>query len=340
MTLGSKLETDIATTFFEKSAFVNLNGAVHRILGQREMNGVVKLENGYLLTTYDYQEDEKLRRNADKVIQMKQYLDEKGITFLYVIPPYTSCKYDTQLPAGFQDYGNDNLDRFAEMLEAGGVELLDIRKTMREDGVDHYDMMYKTDHHWTTRAGFYAFTKINSILMQELDCEVDSRVLDFSNYSVATYPEWHLGSRGQRTGAQFAGIDDFDLILPMFGTDISDGSEEGAFEDIVINKKALDDREEASRYTYDNVLGKSCENFINYCASNDKRILMVTDSYGKAVNPFLILSYGEVRTGEADYSTIHEYNPDAVVVLYYINNSLKDDTYDNCVGAKGQGGDM
>lgn len=135
VTLGSKLETDIATTFFEKSAFVNLNGAVHRILGQREMNGVVKLENGYLLTTYDYQEDEKLRRNADKVIQMKQYLDEKGITFLYVIPPYTSCKYDTQLPAGFQDYGNDNLDRFAEMLEAGGVELLDIRKTMREDGV-------------------------------------------------------------------------------------------------------------------------------------------------------------------------------------------------------------
>lgn len=335
VTLGSKLETDIATTFFEKSALVNLNGAVHRVLGQREMNGVVKLKNGYLLTAYDYREDEVLQRNADKVIRMKRYLDGKGITFLYVIPPYTSCKYDPQLPAGFQDYGNDNLDRFAQMLEEGGVELLDIRKTMQEDGVDPYDMMYKTDHHWTTKAGFYAFTKINSILMQRLDCEVDPEVLDFSNYSVTTYPEWHLGSRGQRTGAYFAGIDDFDLILPVFETDISDGSEEGAFEDIVINRKALDNKDQTSRYTYDNVLGKSfVYNFTNDQALNDKRILMVTDSYGKAVNPFLILSYSEVRNGDADYPTIHAYNPDAVVVLHYIDNVLKDDIYDNCVGVE------
>lgn len=335
VTLGSKLETDIATTFFGKSGFVNLNGAVHRILGQREMNGVIKLENGYLLTAYDYQEDEKLRRNAGKVIQLKQYLDERGIAFLYVIPPYTSCKYDTQLPAGFQDYGNDNLDRFAGMLEAGGVELLDIRKTMQEDDVDHYDMMYKTDHHWTTKAGFYAFTKINSLLMQKLGCEVDPKVLDFSNYSVTTYPGWHLGSRGQRTGAHFAGIDDFDLILPEFETHVSNGSEEGVFEDIVISKKALDNKDQTSRYTYDNVLGKSfSNNFANNQALNDKRILMVTDSYGKAVNPFLILSYGEVHNGDADYQTIHAYNPDAVVVLHYIDNILKDDIYDNCAGVE------
>lgn len=332
VTLGSKLEADIATNFYEKSAFVNFNGALHRALGQREMNGVVKLENGYLLTTYDYQEDEKLRSNADKVIKMKNYLDEKGIAFLYVIPPYTSCRYDPQLPAGVSDYGNDNLDRFAQMLEEGGVELIDIRKTMQEDGVDHYDMMYKTDHHWTTKAGFYAYSKINDILMQRLDCEVDPIVMDFSNYSVTTYPEWHLGSRGQRTGAYFAGIDDFDLILPAFETDILDGSEEGEFEDIVINKNALNKKEQASRYTYDNVLGKSCENFVNNQALNNKRILMVTDSFGKAVNPFLILSYGEVRTGEADYPTINEYKPDAVVVLHYINNILKEDEYDSFVG--------
>ena len=335
VTLGSKLETDLATTFYEKTAFVNLNGAVHRILGQREMNSVVKLENGYLLTTYDHQEEEKLQRNADKIIQMKHYLDEKGIAFLYVIPPYTSSKYDPQLPAGFQDYGNDNLDRFAKMLEEGGVELLKKRKTMQEDGVEHYNMMYKTDHHWTTKAGFYAYTKINRILMQRLDCEVDPKVLDFSNYSVTTYPKWHLGSRGQRTGAHFAGIDDFDLILPVFETDISDGSEQGEFEDIVISKKALDNRDQTSRYTYDSVLGKSfTHNFTNDRAMNDKRILMVTDSYGKAVNPFLILSYGEVRNGNADYPTIHAYNPDAVVVLHYIDNILKDDIYDDCVGVE------
>ena len=31
---------------------------------------------------------------------------------------------------------------------------------------------------------------------------------------------------------------------------------------------------------------------------------------------------------------IHAYNPDAVVVLHYIDNILKDDIYDDCVGVE------
>ena len=33
--LGTKFETDEATTFFQKFQFVNLNGAVRKLLGQR-----------------------------------------------------------------------------------------------------------------------------------------------------------------------------------------------------------------------------------------------------------------------------------------------------------------
>lgn len=39
---------------------------------------------------------------------------------IYAVTPYTVDKYDPQLPAGVQDYGNDNLDRFAGMLRKGG----------------------------------------------------------------------------------------------------------------------------------------------------------------------------------------------------------------------------
>lgn len=334
--LGSKLETDIATCFYAKNFFVDLNGATHRLFGHREMNGVVKLNNGYLLTAFDYKEDEKLQHNAEMIIQLKKYLDEQGIEFLYVIPPYTSGKYDPQLPIGVTDYGNDNLDRFAKMLFEGGVEPLDLRETMLEDDVEHYDMMYKTDHHWTTKAGFYAYSKINEILLQKLNCEVDPTVMDFSNYSVTTYPRWHLGSNGQRTGAYFAGMDDFDLIIPSYDTVIFDGYEEGTFEDIIIRKDALEKRDPTSRYTYDDVLDKMLEGiFGNNKSFNDKKIMVITDSYGKAVNPFLMLSYKEIWSCEkADYRSIEEYNPDAVIILHYVGNILKDDVYDDFVGGE------
>lgn len=323
--LGSKLETDIATTFFGKTSFVNYNGALNRLLGHREMNGVVKLNNGYLFSPWDYEEEEKLQNNADKVIELKEYLDERGIELLYVIPPYASSKYDPQLPAGVSDYGNDTLDRFSAMLQEGGVELVDIRETMRDDGINAYDMMYRTDHHWTSRAGFYAYTKINAILMQKLDCEVDEQVMDFSNYSVTTYPRWHMGSFGQRTGAYFAGIDDFELIEPMFDTYISNGTESGSYGEIVINKEALNNRDQTSRYTYDNVLGRSIGHFVNTQALNDKKLLVMTDSFGKAVNPFLILSYNEVCSLNPE---IGDYRPDAVIIMYYLSNVINDKTYD------------
>ena len=37
--LGTKFETDIASTFYKKVGFVNLNGAVSRALNQPSMNG-------------------------------------------------------------------------------------------------------------------------------------------------------------------------------------------------------------------------------------------------------------------------------------------------------------
>ena len=46
--LGNKFETDVSSTFYKKFSFVNLNGAIRKMLGQQEMNGVIKLKNGYL----------------------------------------------------------------------------------------------------------------------------------------------------------------------------------------------------------------------------------------------------------------------------------------------------
>lgn len=67
---------------------------------------------------------------------------------------------------------------------------------------------------------FYDFSGYSE---RTLNCEVDPAVEDPSNYRTETYEAWHLGSRGQRTGAYFSGIDDFELILPEFGTSLERG---------------------------------------------------------------------------------------------------------------------
>lgn len=76
--LGNKFETDITTTFYEKFQFVNVNGLFRKMIGQREMNGVVKLNNGYLYTTMEYVEDERIIDYGNRVVALERYLSNRG----------------------------------------------------------------------------------------------------------------------------------------------------------------------------------------------------------------------------------------------------------------------
>lgn len=91
----------------------------------------------------------------------------------------------------------------------------------------------------------------------------------------------------------------------------------------VYNRKPLQNKEYTSRYTYDYVLDAALGNYRNLDCKNDLKILIVTDSYGKAVNPFLIMGFSEVRflyNRESEQLTkdyIDSYCPDIVILMYY-----------------------
>ena len=321
--LGSKTETKFASNFFKKFSFINLNGFMRRVLRQREMNGVIKLNNGYLLTSIEYVDDEKLKSYAQNIKRAKDWLSDMHIEFIYAITPYTESKFDPQLPQGFEDFGNDDLDRLCHFLSESGIDTVDFRQELHDDGIDQYKMMYRTDHHWNTEMGFYAYCTLSSIIEEKLCIKIDPMLTDISNYTISTYKNWHLGSRGQRTGAFFAGMDDFDLITPKFETAIKQDGEVGSFESKIVDYEPLKTKNPMSRYTYDSVLGRSLARFENVNSGNDKRIFLVTDSMGKAVAPFLILSCKEfgANWGTFDCEEIERFKPDIVIFLQYGQNA-------------------
>nr|WP_297707412.1 hypothetical protein [uncultured Butyrivibrio sp.] len=328
--LGSKFETDMANNFWGKFSFVNLNGAVRKMLNQYSMNGVIKLENGYLLTTVEKCSDETLGEYADKTIRLNEYLKNRGTAFVYAATPYTSSKYDPELPVGVVDYGNDNVDRFIDMLKAGGVDTIDYRQVIHDDGLDQYDMMYVTDHHWTTRTGLYAYGFLEDFIKEKCSCDVDDRIRDINNYTVTNYEKWHLGSRGQRTGIYYAGIDDFELIVPEFETKLqNDEGTVGTMQDLMLDMSPLENKNFTSRYTYDSVQWQTLGHYTNLNCPNDIKVLIVTDSFGRALGQYLAMAFKEV-----DYiyniddekltpEYIEAFDPDVVIMLNYSENLIE-----------------
>ncbi len=328
---GSKLDTDIANNFFGQFSFVNLNGLMARITGECELNGIVEMDNGYLNVVSERVDEDVLLHDTDQIAVLNDYLSRKDILFVYIIPTTTSSKYDPKMPGYFADHSNENLDRICELLRDRGVYVIDMRDELKEDKIDSYRMMYKTDHHWTTDMGFYTYCKLADTLEKELDCTIDPNVKNIDNYRIETYKGWHLGSRGQRTGKYFAGIDDFNLYVPKFDTDLitADGEKEGTYTDLLVNVRPLEKKDLKfmrddinKRSIYDRVLESSQGDYINNLSQNDKHVLIIGDSFTKAIFPFMDISFERTRwdygptSKEVFEEVFEEVQPDAVVMLY------------------------
>lgn len=329
---GDKLEADYCSVFWGKMWYVNLNGLCRRILNQREMNGITKLNNGWLASIDTDNNTDVVIQNAKKVGTLKKCLDEYNVKLLYVVVPDTVSKYDNQLPKGVYDYSNEKLDVFIDQLKEEDVIYLDIRECMQEEGINQYDYFYKTDHHWNVKGGLYAATKIIESAEQLLEVDMDDSILDICNYQTEYYPHWHLGSRGQRVGRYFAGIDDFEIMYPTFETNIerkSDGVM-GSFKDIFICYDALQNKNYASRYTYDRTYNCIEDKYSNVNAPFDKKIQIISDSMGRVVVPYLSLAFADVDSTVYETVTkkmIEEKQPDIVVILLHPMNVCKEDYF-------------
>lgn len=340
--MDDKLEADLLSVLWQKNNYVNINGFVNNALQVKEMNGVVKMNNG---TLYTYNSDiEKnpdvsiAEQNARKLIELNEHLQSEGIALYYVLAPSAVSKYDNQLPFGVIDSSNAKMDAFIKVLEEdGNVSYIDLRETMHEEGINQYDLYYRTDHHWNVYGGMYAAEKITDHVKMQYGIEMDKDIFDLQNYSVETYPKQHLGSKGQRVGKYYAGIDDFDILYPKYETQISrtllstGDTDMHDFSSAFIRREPLEKKDDTSRYTYDFVFAYTFDyEFVNQKADNDITVSCISDSMGRVVIPFLSLAVRDVYTNgsvrEID-KMIEEQKPDMIVMILYATNIYETTDY-------------
>ena len=330
---GDERETDLIGNFLLKQGFLNANGFVRRLLFQREMNGVVRLKNDYLTDLNPELDAAVLAGEADAVAHVQSVLKEYDIPFLYVMTPVKLDEASelaaaqggaSLLPAGETTYANRNMDRFLSELSARGVETMDLREEIRQAGMDSYEVFYRTDHHWTTEGALFAAGRIAGWVRgaaKEPDITLHT---DPSEYRFTIYPGWHLGSNGQRTGRGFAGADDFTLITPAFDTDLTNlvSGERGRMEEVLLRPEAIAEKD-LSKSSYDLVYTHALEQYHNNAADNDVRILLICDSFGAALNPYLVLSFADTECmsayapGLLTRAYLEEKKPDAVILMQY-----------------------
>lgn len=327
-----------------KATYVNFNGLMARIMDQPELNELIMLKNGYLSWTggsFSHEELDTVFVNIQKLAERQK---SQGKEFLFVLAPGKTYQFEEYAPAGYSDTLNEDADYFLGLMEQNDIAYLDLRRSMEQDGISYEDAFYKTDHHWTTQTGFWAYTKIVDALHQMgTITEVDSLYTDPENYNFEIYENSFLGSLGKRTGRYFSGVDDFCVITPKYPTNISAHIPSagidvtGEFAEAAYNNRSMDILD-AGDYFNDNPYGlygwsdRPLISWRNENAPEDQRVMLIGNSYGNV--PFAFMSLYFTSCEELDMRSFAEnfevfyndYAPDTVVLLVHVENVISENT--------------
>lgn len=330
------LESGGTSQLFAYRKLIELNGFLNKAAGRKIVpnQDVFLLNNGYWAFYKPKVSQEETNETADHISELSSFCSDAGIRFLYVQTPAKVCETDPELPAGAENYENENYDALLERLGQSGVPSLDLRERIRAEGLDHYGMFYVTDHHWKVQSALWAAGEIAGRLNSGGGRGLDASRLSADLYSPKTYQSWFLGSAGRRVSLGCASPEDFTILLPKFATSLhvqvpyAQVDKTGAFSDVIYNHKTLETRDYYNNSPYETQLygNQPLSKVENLRNPDGPKVLVLGDSFSLALVPYLSLAAKETalidfRRDQGNFTGsirtyIREMKPDIVLLAY------------------------
>ena len=207
--------------------FIDMYGYVQKLLDKREFNqfAFVRDDDGMLYygSTWPLSTEEMVDY-AGRVRRLNEYVESRGAKLLVVLPPSKILSGVSNINRAWPiNDPNARMDRLLMLLYQNGIEAVDLRVKMQQTGASLDELFFKTDHHWTPLAGFYAAQEIVDQVRKRFGDDWDPAhfYTDIDNYNSYTYSGCMLGSSGRNTGVIYSGMDDYTLLWPKFPTNFT-----------------------------------------------------------------------------------------------------------------------
>ena len=327
--LAKSIESTLNKKIFLKDNYIDIYGLFQKVLQKKVVHEgdtsltVIKDKNGLLTASYPVG---NITNYTKKLNSLADFSKENDIYFLYIKVPWRNT--DDSLPFYIKDNCQDTSDRLVASFN-DNVNVLDLEELLPKE---KEKLFFKTDHHWNTETAFASYQHIIKDLDSKLDLNLTDKYLN--DYDFKTYKNIFLGTYGKRTGKYYGGWDDFTYITPKFETNLQvinyrnvgkvEDVRKGSFADTLTYPEFLDknlDRDLSVYYTYGK--GTKAEvNITNLMPYNNKKLLILKDSYADIVYPFLSLNFKQTKVVDVRrYRAIHlfryinKYQPDAIIFL-------------------------
>lgn len=292
-----------------RDKWISLKSISEYALGKIENNGIIYGENGKLFEKFDLLNEERLINNIETIKNFGERY--KGKVSLMVIPNSYEI-YKESLPLGspqiMQEKIIDEIYKYSSY--TNNVDLMKELINNKEKYI-----YYNTDHHWTTYGaylGYFGF--ISSIGGNAISLDEFEKV-ELSGF----YGTYYSKSKPFNINSDILTYYKFnDLTLELVGDKIYDSIYDYSKENL---------RDKYALFLYGN---NPLTIIKNNAIKNDKKILVIKDSFANSLIPFLTQNYEEIHVVDLRgfSSKLSEYLDentfDNILILYnFINLSTE-----------------
>lgn len=269
-----------------RNVFVKLKSIVSVAMGDREANGIVRGEDGYLMEKFAPYSEES---NQKKLENLQKFIEENSnIKQYFLMVPTAINILEDKVPRGILLKSQDKrMDEFFQRFQEMGGTPIDIRDVFREN--KDKELYYYTDHHWTSEGAYIAYKEAKKKLNLKKNIEY-TKLSVYDNFQ---------GSLTYNSGFYMNHRDVIDIYFPKKNSVYS-----------VVNY-VEEKKKTASLYNHEKLPTKeSYEVFldgnhslikIQSTVQNKAVLLVFKDSYANCFIPFLTQHYSEILVVDPRY---------------------------------------
>lgn len=315
--LNGKYQEDYETYLADKTIFRNkwieLKTYIKLASLKKDVNGVYFGKDNYLIERQDTDKFET--ENADKNCKyLEEFVNNYKINtdINIMLVPNTSEILKKKLPKYAYDFNETRYinDIYKEIGEDNTVDVNEILKAHK----DEY-LYYKTDHHWTTLGAYYAFTEY-----------ADKIGINIEKYTTKLVTDKFYGTMSSKANLEIE-ADKVYIYEPDKEEEVSvryNNSTE--LKDSLYEMSALDKKDKYSVF----LGGNNPLVQITTNAENDRKVLVIKDSFAHCFIPFMISGFSKIDVVDLRYynesirKMIEEGGYTDILVLYNVGNFVED----------------
>ena len=179
-------------------------------------------------------------------------------------------------------------------------------------------LYFKTDHHMTSYGTYLAYTKL---------CKaVNIEPQNIDNFELKTVSKEFLGTFDSKAQVINQEKDQIDIYLNSYNQDIISAEYDKETTNSIFNKEYLDKKDKYSFF----LNGNNAKVVIKTKVENEKKLLVIKDSYAHILAQFLCQNYEEIHFIDPRYykASLTEYikqnNITEILFLYNVSNIVTD----------------